>query len=161
VSLEGCHDLAPSFDSCGYFTRDGATFVRVGEVLLGRDSHPLPPGPKVLLAKDAFALLAGPVREALQPALRQAAAVLGAPEERDVVVEGFTALYWAMRYIQSREAWNVDGPMIERYRPPLGPASRTGSSSRRPSPMARSPSRLRSEARFGPVSALFWAKIRC
>jgi amidase len=121
VSLEGCHDLAPSFDSCGYFTRDGATFVRVGEVLLGRDSHPLPPGPKVLLAKDAFALLAGPVREALQPALRQAAAVLGAPEERDVVVEGFTALYWAMRYIQSREAWNVDGPMIERYRPPLGP----------------------------------------
>jgi amidase len=121
VSLEGCHDLAPSFDSCGYFTRDGATFVRVGEVLLGPDSHPLPPGPKVLLAKDAFALLAGPVREALQPALRQAAAVLGAPEERDVVVEGFTALYWAMRYIQSREAWTVDGPMIERYHPPLGP----------------------------------------
>ena len=121
VSLEGCHDLAPSFDTCGYFTRDGATFVRVGEVLLGPDSHPLPPRPKVLLARDAFALLAGPVREALQPALRQAAAVLGAPEERDVVVEGFTALYWAMRYIQSREAWTVDGPMIERYHPPLGP----------------------------------------
>jgi amidase len=38
-----------------------------------------------------------------------------------VVVEGFTALYWAMRYIQSREAWTVDGPMIERYHPPLGP----------------------------------------
>ena len=121
VSLEGCHDLAPSFDTCGYFTRDGATFVRVGEVLLGQDSHPLPQSPKVLLARDAFALLAGPVREALQPALRQAAAVLGAPEERDVAVEGFTALYWAMRYIQSREAWTVDGPMIERYRPPLGP----------------------------------------
>ena len=121
VSLEGCHDLAPSFDTCGYFTRDGATFVRVGEVLLGPDSHPLPPRPKVLLARDAFALLAGPVREALQPALRQAAAALGAPEERDVAVEGFTALYWAMRYIQSREAWIVDGPMIERYRPPLGP----------------------------------------
>src|ERR687890_786551 len=29
VSLEGCHDLAPSFDSCGYFTRDGSTFTRV------------------------------------------------------------------------------------------------------------------------------------
>ncbi|HEY9422256.1 MAG TPA: amidase [Thermoanaerobaculia bacterium] len=121
VSLEGCHDLAPSFDTCGYFTRDGAAFVRVGEVLLGPDSHPLPPSPKVLLARDAFALLAAPVREALQPALRQAAAVLGAPEERDVAVEGFTALYWAMRYIQSREAWIVDGPMIERYHPPLGP----------------------------------------
>jgi amidase len=121
VSLKGCHDLAPSFDTCGYFTRDGATFVRVGEVLLGTDSNPLPQKPRVLLARDAFALLDQPVRQALAPALRQTAAVLGAPEERDVVVEGFTALYWAMRYIQSREAWTVDGPMIERYQPPLGP----------------------------------------
>ncbi len=121
VSLEGCHDLAPSFDTCGYFTRDGATFGRVGEVLLGQDSQPLPESPKVLLARDAFALLDRPVREALAPALRQAEAVLGAPQEADAATEGFTALYWAMRYIQSREAWTVDGPMIERYRPPLGP----------------------------------------
>lgn len=121
VSLEGCHDLAPSFDTCGYFTRDGATFVRVGEVLLGQDGNRLSESPRVLLAKDAFALLEGPVREALLPALRQAEAVLGAPEEVEIATEGFTALYWAMRYIQSREAWTVDGPMIERYHPPLGP----------------------------------------
>ena len=46
-------DLAPSFDTCGYFTRDGATFVRVGEVLLGEDSDPAaePPGS---LARDAL-----------------------------------------------------------------------------------------------------------
>ena len=121
VSLELCHDLAPSFDTCGYFTRDGATFVRVGEVLLGSDRSPLPENPRVLLAQDAFALLHGDVREALAPALRQTEAVLGQAEKVDVAVEGFTALYWAMRYIQSREAWSVDGPMIERYRPPLGP----------------------------------------
>jgi amidase len=121
VSLEGCHDLAPSFDTCGYFTRDGATFVRVGEVLLGEDTHPLPQSPQVLLARDAFALLHTEVREALAPALRRTEAVLGQPEPAEVATEGFTALYWAMRYIQSREAWAVDGPMIERYRPPLGP----------------------------------------
>src|SRR5688572_17181066 len=68
VSLEGCHDLAPSFDTCGYFTRDGATFIRVGEVLLGPDSAPLPQSPRVLLAQDAFALLHKEVREALAPA---------------------------------------------------------------------------------------------
>ena len=118
---ELCHDLAPSFDTCGYFTRDGATFVRVGEVLLGSDRSPLPEKPRVLLAQDAFALLDGAVREALAPALRQIEAVLGQAEEVDVAVEGFTALYWAMRYIQGREAWSVDGPMIERYQPPLGP----------------------------------------
>jgi amidase len=121
VSLEGCHDLAPSFDTCGYFTRDGATFVRVGEVLLGKDPQPLPQSPRVLLARDAFSLLQKEVREALAQALRQAEGVLGQPEQIEVAPEGFTALYWAMRYIQSREAWTVDGPMIERYHPPLGP----------------------------------------
>jgi amidase len=120
VSLEGCHDLAPSFDTCGYFTRDGATFVRVGEVLFGKDPRPLPPSPRVLLARDAFDLLHKEVREALAPALRRTEAALGQPEQVEAT-EGFTALYWAMRYIQSREAWTVDGPMIERYRPPLGP----------------------------------------
>ncbi|MBJ6125273.1 amidase [Microvirga splendida] len=121
VSLELCHDLAPSFDTCGYFTRDGATFERVGEVLLGEDPTPLPQTPRVLLGLDAFGLLHKEVREALAPALRRAEAVLGEPQEVEVATEGFTALYWAMRYIQSREAWATDGPMIERYNPPLGP----------------------------------------
>jgi amidase len=121
VSLELCHDLAPSFDTCGYFTRDGATFEKVGAVLLGDDTTPLPQQPRVLLAQDAFGLLHGEVRDALAPALRRAEAVLGEPDEVEVAREGFTALYWAMRYIQSREAWTVDGPMIERYNPPLGP----------------------------------------
>lgn len=121
VSLEGCHDLAPSFDTCGYFTREGATFLRVGEVLLGPDKTPLPDRPRTLLAKDAFGLLDRAVLESLAPAVRQVEAILGRAEERKVAEDGFTALYWAMRYIQSREAWTVDGPMIERYRPPLGP----------------------------------------
>ncbi|MCG7393154.1 amidase [Microvirga sp. ACRRW] len=121
VSLELCHDLAPSFDTCGYFTRNGAAFVRVGEVLLGTDSNPLSPKPHVLLAKDAFGILSPEVREVLAPAIHQVEALLGSPENVTVATEGFTALYWTMRYIQSREAWGVDGPMIERYRPPLGP----------------------------------------
>jgi amidase len=30
-------------------------------------------------------------------------------------------MYWNFRYLQSREAWLTDGPLIERYAPPLGP----------------------------------------
>lgn len=30
-------------------------------------------------------------------------------------------MYWSFRYVQSREAWLTDGPMIERFAPPLGP----------------------------------------
>jgi amidase len=29
-------------------------------------------------------------------------------------------MYWNFRFVQSREAWLTDGPLIERYAPPLG-----------------------------------------
>jgi amidase len=121
VSLENCHDLAPSFDTCGYFARDSETFVRVGEVLLGADRENLPERPRLLRARDAFALLDRPVREALTPALRRIEEVLGIAADVEAANEGFTALYWAMRYIQGYEAWRTDGAMIERLKPPLGP----------------------------------------
>src|SRR5450830_1734222 len=44
VSLKGCMDLAPSFDTCGWFARDIDTFARVGEVLLREDTCLLPDG---------------------------------------------------------------------------------------------------------------------
>ena len=39
ISLEGCQALAPSLDSCGWFTRSSAEFVRVASVLLGPDTR--------------------------------------------------------------------------------------------------------------------------
>lgn len=121
IPLTGAHDLAPSFDTCGFFTRDAATFRRVGEVLLGEDASPLPERPRLLLAADAFALLDPEVVEALRPALARVEGVLGAGEPVEAAAGGFETLYWAFRYLQGREAWEVDGPMIERYAPPLGP----------------------------------------
>lgn len=121
VSLEGCHDLAPSFDTCGFFARDGETFLRVGEVLLGADREALPDRPRMLRARDTFALLDRPVRDALAPAIRLIEASLGASSDVEAVGDGYTALYWAMRYIQGFEAWKTDGPMIELLKPPMGP----------------------------------------
>jgi len=60
------------------------------------------------------------VRGALAPVIQRVEATLGRAEVREVVTEGFAALYWAFRHIQGREAWLTDGEMIERYRPPLG-----------------------------------------
>lgn len=121
VSLAGAHDLAPSLDTCGYFARHGDTFARVGAVLLGEDPSPLPERPRLLTAADAFALLDPAVREALAPAVRRVEEHLGPAAAAEAAPEGFEALYWALRFIQGREAWAVDGPMIERFRPPLGP----------------------------------------
>jgi amidase len=121
VSLEGCLDLAPSFDTCGYFSRDREIFVRVGEVLLGADPAPLPDLPRLLLAADAFAMLDTDVRGALATPVKVIEDRLGPATLVEAANEGFEHLYWAFRYIQSREAWSTHGAMIERYRPPLGP----------------------------------------
>jgi amidase len=121
VSLEDCLDLAPSFDTCGFLTRDGGTFLRVAEALLGSDPAPLPETPRLLIAADAFGMVDQDVRAVLAPVLQRIEGRLGAGEMREVASEGFEALYWAFRHLQGREAWTVDGPMIERFRPPLGP----------------------------------------
>jgi len=119
VSLAGALDLAPSFDTCGWFTRDAATFARVADVLLGADA--VPPPARLLWPTDLWAQLAEPARPGAEAAAARVRAVLGAAAPVSVVLESFDAMYWAFRYLQGREAWLTDGPLIERYAPPLGP----------------------------------------
>jgi amidase len=121
VPLAGAHDLAPSYDTCGWFARDAATYARVADVLLGADPRPLPPKPRLMLAQDCFALLDEPVREALAPAVRRLEALYGPARQVVTAKDGFERLYWAFRRIQGREAWAVDGALIERFGLPLGP----------------------------------------
>jgi amidase len=121
VSLQGALDLSPSLDTCGWFTRDVATFARVADVLLGQDTAPLPAAVRLLAPGDAWALLAPEVVEALAAPRKAVEAALGAAAPAAVVLESFDAMYWHFRYIQGREAWMTDGALIERYQPPLGP----------------------------------------
>jgi amidase len=121
VSLKGAHDLAPSFDTCGWFARDAATFARVADVLLGKDRRPLPAAPRLLIAGDCFALLDEPVRKALAPAIAKLEKRYGEAAPVTAAPGGFERLYWAFRRLQGAEAWATDGDMIARHRPPLGP----------------------------------------
>jgi len=121
VSLERCLDLAPSFDTCGFFTRDAPTFGRVADVLLGADAAPLPAPVRLLRPVDVWNLLAREVAGALAPALARVEAALGKAQPCDAALESFDAMYWGFRHLQGREAWMVDGPFIERFAPPLGP----------------------------------------
>ncbi len=125
VSLAGSLDLAPSLDTCGWFTRDIHSFIRVGEVLLGPDSAPLPAAAsgrvRLLRPADAWALVAPEVQEALAPGCAAAQALCGAATAVDVVLESFDAMYWHLRHIQGREAWVTHGALITRFAPPMGP----------------------------------------
>ena len=121
ISLHGALDLSPSFDTCGWFTRDVSTFARVADVLLGDDTSPLPAALRLLAPTEVWDLLAPEVTEALAPARIRIESLFGAAAPTGVVLDSFEAMYWHFRHLQGREAWQVDGPMIERYQPPLGP----------------------------------------
>ena len=120
VSLKGCWPLAVSFDTPGYFTRDGAAFARIAPVFLGRDKAPLPARPRLLLARDMFDQAVPDARAVLADAARRVSLTFGEMEEV-TLAKDMDALYWAFRWLQGREAWEADGAMIERYAPPLGP----------------------------------------
>jgi amidase len=119
ISLEGALDLSPSLDTCGFFARDICTFAAVADVLLGQDIAAAPARllwPQALwdlLTPEASVALAGPA-ELIQARHGKAVPV-------EVVLDSLETMYWQFRYIQGREAWLTDGPLIERYAPPLGP----------------------------------------
>lgn len=122
VSLESVLDLAPSLDTCGWFARDVGTFVRVGDVLLGEDVTPLPADVRLLWPEDVWAMMDAPARRVLESGAAQGVqSLLGPATPVQVVRESWDAMYWNFRYVQSREAWLTDGPLIERYAPSLGP----------------------------------------
>jgi amidase len=121
VSLSGAMDLAPDFDTCGWFARDIDTFAQVGEVLLGDDSCPLPAALQVLMASDIDGMLSPRVRAVFAETLGRLAPVLGTVEPVQAVGEPVDALYWAFRHIQGYQAWAQQGERIERYGMQLGP----------------------------------------
>lgn len=120
VSLKGCWPLADSFDTPGYFTRDGATFERVGEVFLGMDKAPLPAVPRLIVARDMFDLAVPEAGRILGDVVNRLSLRLGDMPEV-TLAKDIDALYWAFRWLQGREAWLADGDMISRFAPPLGP----------------------------------------
>jgi amidase len=137
ISLRSAMDLSPSFDTCGYFSRDAHVLGRVADVLLGDDAHPLPAQVRILKAADAWALLPEPASAALaEPLARVEQALAGAGAssgsgragtrrndglvDMHVAPEGLDLLYWSFRYLQGREAWSSDGPLIEAFAPPMG-----------------------------------------
>jgi amidase len=120
VTLAGTWPLAESLDTPGYFTRDGDTFVRVGEVFFGPDRAPLPAAPRFLLAEDLFALAVPDAATMLADSARRAGLTLG-EAERIRVGADHDALFWAFRRIQGWEAWAAQGALIERHGLCLGP----------------------------------------
>lgn len=124
ISLHGAHDLSPSFDTCGFFARHIGVFARVADVLLGADPAPLAAlrdRPRLLMPRDAWALVSDEVVQAHQAALSRIQAVLGTANPCTLALQDFPTMAEHFRILQGREAWTTDGSFIRRHAPVLGP----------------------------------------
>lgn len=119
LSLDGVRPLASSFDTAGWFARDIETFSAVGKVLLGNDEGK--ETGELLVAEDAFDLLEPKPGEALQPAMRHIADVLGAPRAVRVAREGLREWFETFRVLQFAEIWRTHGEWIRQHNPKFGP----------------------------------------
>lgn len=121
VSLTGALDMAPSLDTCGWFTRDINTYLRVAEVLLGNDPHPLPERVRVLRSPQLDALAQPEALQALSSAVQRVEAVAGAATPLASDLLDIESMFWSVRHIQGHETWGINRALITRFAPPLGP----------------------------------------
>jgi amidase len=121
VSLRGVTPFAASFDVAGWFSRDPDILRRVGSVLLGNGSEPAAPQ-RLLVVKDAFALVDRKVAEALAGAVEMVGGCFARVEETTVSPAGLDKWMHIFRVVQGSEIWANLGAWVEATRPRIAPA---------------------------------------
>lgn len=122
ISLEGAMDLAPSFDTFGWFARDIDTYEAVAKVLLGNGATaPQLSRPLRLAHLDALVLGAAEATEYAR--MREKAEKIVGPALLEASPFSMTEdeLYWCFRKTQAYEAWQSHGAWISSGERDLGP----------------------------------------
>ncbi|HUB16391.1 MAG TPA: amidase [Acetobacteraceae bacterium] len=119
VSLAGACPLAPSFDTCGWFTRSASLLAGVGEVLLAGPRSG-PDGP-LLRPEEVWVNAQPEVAEALRPALEKLEQIRGRAVGVRIAPEGIDSFFDHFRTAQAEEAWAALGGWVEATRPRFGP----------------------------------------
>lgn len=128
VDLAGVMPQAPSFDTVGWFARDGATLLRVSEAALEGSAAAAPPAPaaagsaapdRLLVARDAFAFADPAVEEGLRGVRARLAGLAGAVADVAAVSPGLSVWARAQRTLQTPEALATFRGWIERANPRL------------------------------------------
>ncbi len=121
IALDGVCPLAPTFDTCGWFTRDAALLARVGRVLLHTEVTTSMPRVRVVVASDAFALATEATRLALAPAVQEVERHFGPATPVTVADEGLTEWFEVFRVLQYDDIWRTHGAWVQSCRPTFGP----------------------------------------
>ena len=123
ISLAGTMPLAPSFDTFGWFARDAAMYAKVGDVLLGPDSHAIPLTRPLALDRLDELVQGSAETEEYRRLTDVVAGVTGRPSRLPSPPHSTDELYWCMRKIQAKEAWAAHGAWISGREDKLGKAT--------------------------------------
>jgi amidase len=118
IDFTGIAVQAPGSATCGWFAREAATFVRVGEVLFG-GALPVMLPTTLLVAQDAFGFADENVQQALAPAVSRLAALIGQRREVTLAPQGLSIWQRAQRVLQGSEAWRTFQPWLDGHNPRL------------------------------------------
>jgi amidase len=119
VPADGVVDLAKSFDTIGWFARDAATVLQVGEVLLPPAGEFVPK--RLLVAEDAFGFVGAEVAAALGAAVAKLRTAL--PDHRAINVYTAEPSAWSgiFRVLQGDEIRRRHSTWIDAHQPNFGP----------------------------------------
>ena len=118
IDVTGMMAQAPSSDTCGWFARDGSTFVRVSDAMMGTTTHASWPT-TLLIAHDAFGIADESVQSALRPMLDRLGKRIVTLRERALAPPGLSVWARAQRTLQRHEAYQTFRDWIEHTNPRL------------------------------------------
>lgn len=123
VAVDNVLKFAESFDVVGWFARDAEILERVGSVIC---AYPPAREPlrRLVIAEDAFQLLAPDVQAAARTALQPIVAALGPARPITVSAVGLRAWVEIFRVVQGAEIWANRREWIEQVQPLIGPGIR-------------------------------------
>jgi amidase len=122
VPADGIVPLAAGFDTVGWFARDAATMLRVGDVLLPQAQAF---GPKrLLVAADSFALGGASIGTALSEGVAKMKAAFPSAQEINVYTGDPSEWPAAFRVLQGQEIRENHGAWVDKHQPTFGPGIR-------------------------------------
>ena len=124
LSLDGCMDLAPGFDTFGWFARDMATYRKVGDVMFEPADAVEITDPKPVVVTDVLPLLDPGPGEVFAEAIGRLKNVFG--DIGTIEASGGELDNWFVvgRTCQSRDIWAQHGDWIVKEEPVFGPGVR-------------------------------------
>lgn len=120
VDLSGARPLAPSFDTVGWFARDGATLALAGKAFQIDAPQELPKV-RLIVAEDAMSIARPETLAAIAPAIKGLETLLGAARTMPISDDGLAQWRDVFVVCQAAEIWQSHGDWVTQTTPNFGP----------------------------------------